>query len=542
MKKAASSEFHHVEEKNQAILEALGVAGNSKNAKVISVALADAIAKDKPPTWSKSMAKLYGIMVIVTMNDCMNGYDGSLMGSLNSMDPFHNFFNVGMEGSSIGLVFAIYTVGSIIGSLFAATACDLYGRRFGMFSGSCFIVLGTVLEATAHALTQFMGGRFLIGFGVTIATTAAPVYLVEIAYPTWRGRIGGLYNVVGYYVGAIVATWTSYATGHLTSNWSWRIPVILQAIPCILVMLIIWTLPESPRWLYLNGKPELARAILIKYHGDGKPDSAIAELEFNEMEHFINTEIETSDKRWWDYRPLFNSRPALYRIWLVLLVTVFCQFIGGAVIGYYMSIILENIGITSSSQQLLLNALNMVFSFVSGIFGSLTVDKFGRRSLLLWGTFLTMLCYIPINVLAAKADGHITQGAGYAFVAMIFLYGIFWSFTYTPLQALYPAEVLNNEIRGKGMAFMGFVSGVASFINTYATPVALKNIGWKTYTIFLILHAVQWLFMYLTVVETAGRSLEEIEEIFQDAKPVQKSLQRHNVIVTQGLGVSLESS
>jgi MFS family permease len=133
----------------------------------------------------------------------MNGYDGSLMGSLNSMPPFHDYFSVGMEGSSIGLVFAIYTVGSIVGSLFAALACDFYGRRFGMFCGSSFIILGTILEATAKGLDQFMGGRFLIGFGVTIAVTAAPVYLVEMAYPTWRGLFGGLYNVVGYYVGAI---------------------------------------------------------------------------------------------------------------------------------------------------------------------------------------------------------------------------------------------------------------------------------------------------------------------------------------------------
>jgi Na+/melibiose symporter-like transporter len=294
-------------------------------------------------------------------------------------------------------------------------------------------------------------------------------------------------------------------------------------------MIIVWTLPESPRWLYANGKPEVARAVLTKYHGNGNIDSAIVELEYNEIAASINTEIETSDKRWWDYRPLFNSRPALYRIWLVLLVTVFSQFIGGSVIGYYMSIILQNVGITSSSQQLLLNALNTVFSFVSGIFGSLTVDYFGRRNLFLWGTFLTMLCYIPLNVIAALADGHVATGTGYAFIAMIFLYGIFWSFTWTPLQALYPAEVLNNEIRAKGMAFQGFIAGLASFINTYATPVALQNIGWKTYTIFLILHACQWVAMYLTVVETKGRSLEELEEIFEDPRPVKRSLQRYNV-------------
>jgi MFS family permease len=128
----------------------------------------------------------------------MNGFDGSLMGSINAMPPFPKFFKVGMQGGSIGIVFAIYTVGGIVGSLFAASACDIYGRRFGMFIGSCFIILRTILEATtAHGLGQFMGGRFLVGFGVTLPVTAALVYLVEMAFPMWRGIFGGLYNGLG---------------------------------------------------------------------------------------------------------------------------------------------------------------------------------------------------------------------------------------------------------------------------------------------------------------------------------------------------------
>ena len=328
----------------------------------------------------------------------------------------------------------------------------------------------------------------------------------------------------------------------MTSNWSWRVPIILQAVPSVIVITLVWTLPESPRWLFANGRSESARAILTKYHGNGNPESAIVKLECNEIQASIEYEEELSDKRWWDYRPLFNSRPALHRVFLLMLVSVFSQFIGGAVISYYMPTILENVGITSSSQQLLLNALNTVFSFVSGIFGSFSVDKFGRRTLFLWGTFLTMLCYIPINVIAAKANGHVGQGPGYAFIAMIFLYGIFWSFTWSPLQALYPAEILKNETRAKGMAFQGFVGGLASFINTYATPVALQNIGWRTYTIFLVFHACQWVAMYFSVVETKGRSLEELEEIFNDPQPVKKSLERHQVIIKEGEGVKLEMS
>lgn len=120
---------------------------------------------------------------------------------------------------------------------------------------------------------------------------------------------------------------------------------------------------------------------------------------------------------------------------------------GGAVISYYLPSILETVGITDSKQQLLMNALNNVFSFCGGIVGAFFVDNWGRRPLMLTGIFVTGLVYIPINVLAALSNGRIDASAGYAFIGMLFLYGIVSSFCITPLQALYPAEILSNDIR-----------------------------------------------------------------------------------------------
>ncbi len=99
------------------------------------------------------------------------------------------------------------------------------------------------------------------------------------------------------------------------------------------------------------------------------------------------------------------------------------------IISYYMPVMLSDIGITSSSTQLLLNALNTVTSFLSGIVGSFFVDRWGRRSLFLWATLLTGLCYIPLNVIASQAaNGAVSNSAGYVFIVFIFLYGVFFSF------------------------------------------------------------------------------------------------------------------
>lgn len=119
----------------------------------------------------------------------------------------------------------------------------------------------------------------------------------------------------------------------------------------------------------------------------------------------------------------------------------------------------------------------------------------------------------------------------------MFLYGIISSFCITPLQAMYPAEILPNSIRARAIAFDKFCGAIASFVNLYATPIALQDIGWKTYTIFLVLHVLHWFMMYFVTVETKGRSLEEIEEIFNDPKPVKRSKEKRSVVVASGVGV-----
>ncbi|KAJ5665445.1 general substrate transporter [Penicillium maclennaniae] len=504
---------------------------------VASVSFQDALAKEQLNPWSWAAWTLYGVILVTTLDCCMNGFDGTLMSSINAMPNFHKHFGTSMEGSGTGLLFSIYSFGNLVGAAFASPISDILGRRIGMFSGSAFIVIGTILEAVASNVQLFMGGRFLIGLGVSISNTAAPVYLVEVAFPQWRGLFGGLYNVVGYYTGAILCTWIAYGTGFLSSNWSWRAPVIIQAVSSVIVMLAVFVLPESPRWLWATGKQEQARKMLIKYHGSGKDNSPLVRWECNQIGDHLQFEIETGGRKWWDFRVLFSSRANLYRLWLIFLVSVFSQFIGGSVISYFMPVMLQNAGITSSSQQLLMNALNTVFSFVSGLVGSLFVDRWGRRSLFLWGTFLTGLIYVPINVLASYPVAEITRSMGYGFIASIFLYGIFFSFTWSNLQALYPAEILPNTIRAKGVAFQGVISGAANFINFYATPTALQNIGWRMYTIFLVFHFLEFALMFFTLPETKGRSIEELNYVFNSRNPVKESLRRTTVLVHEGEGV-----
>ncbi|KAK2041082.1 general substrate transporter [Colletotrichum somersetense] len=550
MEKRASTAEYHIEATTSALdnndSDKL-TNRHGKQANVQSVALADAIAKDRPNYKSLSQFKLYAMMALCVLNGVMNGYDGSVMSAINAMAPFQGRFKIGTTGELNGAVFSIYTVGNIVGSLSCGYFMDRWGRRASMFCGACLIVTGSVLQVSSYQLPQFFIGRFIVGVGTPMCATSAPVFLVEMAYPTWRGLAGGLYNVLGWYIGANLAAWTCYGTNFIQNDWAWRIPYIVQLTPATAVVSVVWFLPESPRWLWAQGQKERATAILVKYHGNGDPNSALVKLELDEIQDSLAAELELKSTNW-NYKALVDNRPNLYRMWLIMLVAVMAMFIGGSVISYYLPVMVEGVGITDSSRQLLINGLNTVTSFVAGIFGSFFVDKVGRRPLFLWGTLLTGLVYIPINVLAARAEqfdkseSSIPTAQSYTFIAMIFTYGIFWSFCWTPLQALYPAEILNNVIRAKGMGAKGFISGVASFINTYGTSVALKHIGWKTYTIFLVLHFIHLGLMYMYCVETKERTLEELEEIFNDPRPVKKSLQKTWVVIDDGLGVKVKEA
>ncbi|WYZ36352.1 hypothetical protein EsH8_XIII_000004 [Colletotrichum jinshuiense] len=548
MDKCSSPTEYHIEASTSALENDHGdklTKRHGKQANVQSVALADAIAKDQPNYKSLSQFKLYAMMAFCVLNGVMNGYDGSVMSAINAMNPFQDRFKIGTTGELNGAVFSIYTVGNIVGSLACGYIMDRWGRRTCMFSGATSIIIGSVLQASSYQLPQFFVGRFIVGVGTPMCATSAPVYLVEMAYPTWRGLAGGLYNVLGWYIGANIAAWACYGTNFIPNDWAWRIPYIVQLTPATIVVSVVWFLPESPRWLWSQGQKERATAILTKYHGNNNPDSVLVKLELDEIQESLAAELELKNGHW-NYKALIDNRPNLYRMWLIMLVSVMAMFIGGSVISYYLPVMVKGVGITDSSRQLLINGLNTVTSFIAGIFGSFFVDKVGRRPLFLWGTLLTGLVYIPINVLAARAEqldkteGTIPIAQSYAFIAMIFTYGIFWSFCWTPLQALYPAEILNNVIRAKGMGAKGFISGVASFINTYGTSVALKHIGWKTYTIFLVLHFVHLGLMYMYCVETKERTLEELEEIFNDPKPVKRSLKKTQVIINDGLGVAVK--
>ncbi|KAI9740999.1 MAG: hypothetical protein M1834_002710 [Cirrosporium novae-zelandiae] len=512
---------------------------------VQSVALADAHEKQKPSPWTFRMFQLYGCLLVATFNSCINGYDGSLMGSINSYPQYRKYFGFDLDSGtpSTGIVYAIYTIGNIVGSFAAGPATDWRGRRMGMWIGSLFIIIGTCVQGPSTNLAGFMIGRFILGFGVAICASAGPSYVSEMAHPSYRGTMTGVYNTF-WYIGGIPGTFVPYGTSYIEGAKAWRIPVWLQMLFAGIVFCFCLFLPESPRWLIAHDRHEEALDVMAKYHGEGSRDSPIVQLEYREMVEDIS--ITGSDKRWWDYRELFNSREVGYRSLLVIFMGFFGQWSGNGPVSYYYPQMLQGAGITDNHRQLLLQGMQNLVSFFGAVFGAFFTDKWGRRPQLLVCTGTVVFLFVIILALNATnitfhADGTQTtknSSAAKAEIAMIFIFGFVFSAGYTPLQGLYPVECLRYESRAKGMGMYNFWVNIAGFYNTFVTGIAFSNAHWKYYFLFVFWDIFEFSCIYFFFVETKNRTLEELTEIFKSKHPVRMSLHPTEVILHGDDGVT----
>jgi hypothetical protein len=186
-------------------------------------------------------------------------------------------------------------------------------------------------------------------------------------------------------------------------------------------------------------------------------------------------------------RPLFFTHNGRWRMAQVLMISIFGQFSGNG-LGYFNTVIYANLGVTSVSAQLGYNLLNSVVSAVGALSAVSLTDRMPRRKVLVLGTF-ACACFLAINAGLSKAlseqgeniSTSIAQGA----LAAYFLFNVMFSFTYTPLQGVIPAEALETTMRAKGLAASGIIVSAIGFINQFAGPVALQNMGYKYIWIFV---------------------------------------------------------
>ncbi|KDQ11487.1 hypothetical protein BOTBODRAFT_177319 [Botryobasidium botryosum FD-172 SS1] len=320
----------------------------------------------------------------------------------------------------------------------------------------------------------------------------------------------------------LTASGMMVSTGSYTGSkreLAWRLPLYVQMIPASINALFIFFCPESPRWLYTNERNAEARQILAKFHSrNGDINSPVIQLEMEEFEEHIS--LNGSDKRWWDFRSLFVDASARYRTTVACMAASFGQLSGNGLVTYFLPVLLEQAGIRRIADQhkrLVLNFVNSITGMVAAFTGSASVDRLGRRTLMLCSTGALVVVLAIINGLLNNP--YASAPRANAGITFIYIFMVCFSFGWTPMNGIYAPEVYSYQSRDKGLAFTSIVVQSAACINTFGLPVALEKIGWKVYLIFLFWDLFEFVMIYFFAVETKGLTLEELDDVFAHPNP-----------------------
>ncbi|CAG7941093.1 unnamed protein product [Penicillium salamii] len=455
--------------------------------------------------WKSSFC-IVGLMLFSSAN----GYDGSLLNGLQALHPWQEFM-LHPAGAWLGFINAIYWVGTFFGALVAAWVSNKFGRRAGIWVGVTLLAIGTAVQSAAPNDSAFIVARFIVGVSSGFLNNAPPLLLNEIAYPTHRPIANALF-MCGYYLGALIVAWVTFGTRVLDSSWAWRIPSITQMVCPVLALPALFMVTESHRWLVSANKIPEARAALAYLHASGDTNSPVVNHQMIDIQHTIEMEAEHAKSS--GYREMISTPGNRHRLFITISVGFYAQWVGNVVASYYLSLVLNGIGITKTRDQLLISGCLQVWNLVFAVIGASLVERVGRRVLFLLSGAIMLVSYITI---AGLSGGFATTGAqsiGTAVVPFLFIYFAGYDIALTPLLTAYPCEVWPYQLRSRGLSLAWISVVFGNMFNTFVNPIALDAIGWKYYFVFVAVLIAYEFTVFFAYPETRGHTLEDMAVLF----------------------------
>ncbi|KAF2739894.1 general substrate transporter [Polyplosphaeria fusca] len=469
---------------------------------------------------------VYFLACIATMGGMLFGFDISSMSAIIGSKQYLDYFDnpSGIVQGSIGSALA---AGSVVGSVIAGPVSDKWGRRWSLAFACAWWLVGTAIQTACNGRGMLIAGRVLNGVTVGITSSQVPVYLAEISKHSQRGAIIIIQQLAIEW-GILIMFYIGYGCSFIPGETaSFRTAWSIQFIPCVLLMIGLPFLPESPRWLAKVDRTEEAIHILANIQAKGDLEDPYVIAEYEEIVAVLTAErLAPRGWRKFVYNGMWRRTMAGFS------VQAWQQLSGANVMTYYVVYIfymagLEgNINLISSGVQY---ALFIIFTSIMFFF----VDKIGRRTLLVYGAIAMGFChfvvggtlgahytYVPEGVAGnANVVMKVTGSPSHVVIAFSYLLIITYALTLAPICWVYAAEVWSLETRAWGMGIAAIGNWLFNFAIGLFIPPAFLNIKWKLFIVFGVLCLGAAIQFFLTYPETCGKTIEEIEVMFSEEGP-----------------------
>ncbi|MEQ5789719.1 sugar porter family MFS transporter [Muricauda sp. NFXS6] len=446
------------------------------------------------------------VCLVASLGGVLFGFDTAVISGTISMVEAQfelDKMEVGWFGSSA-------LIGAIIGSMIAGSLGDRYGRKSILIVSAVLFFLSALGSALPSSFSLLIAARLVGGFGIGIASVLAPLYISEFSPANIRGRLVALYQmsiVIGILL-AYFSNWgvLNYAQANpdgfggsgifyrIMVSEVWRAMFGTEVVPALLFFLLLWTIPESPRWLVKEGNTNVALRILERINGKPKANTELKNI------------LAALSKKGGSLKEL--AKPGFKKALIAGLgLSIFGQFTGVNIIVYYGPDILRDAGLNFDGAlkfQVAIGLINLVFTALA----LWKIDSWGRRPLLIWGMLSVCISLIVIGVFFS-----IPSISSIWIVVMLCIYMASLAFSINAVIWVLLGELYPTRIRGRAMSIVTFANWGANFVTAFLFPWFVSVIGMNAgFFVFAGFCFIATVFFYKMIPETKAKTLEEIEE------------------------------
>ncbi|KAL4894069.1 putative quinate permease [Aspergillus ambiguus] len=503
------------------------------------------LVEDRPTPKEVYNWRIYLLAAVASCTSCMIGYDSAFIGTTISLKSFQDEFNwdamsPGKQDLISANIVSLYQAGAFFGAFFAYPMGHFWGRRWGLFVAALVFTLGAGLMLGANGdrgLGLIYGGRVLAGLGVGAGSNITPIYISELAPPAIRGRLVGVYEL-GWQIGGLVGFWICYGVDSTLppSHKQWIIPFAVQLIPSGLLLLGIFFVRESPRWLFLRGKREQAIDNL-SWIRQLSSDHIYMIEEIGAIDQSLEQQRSTIGLGFTKpFLAVWSNKRIMWRLFLGSMLFLWQNGSGINAINYYSPTVFESIGLRGANTSLLTTGIfGVVKTVVTFVWLLWLIDHLGRRLLLIIGAAGGSVClwvvgaYIKIAKPTERDPNAPLDGGGIAAIFFFYLWTVFYTPSWNGTPWVMNSEMFDPNVRSLAQACAAGSNWLWNFLISRFTPQMFAKMDYGVYFFFASLMILSIIFVFFLIPETKGIPLENMDPLFE-YKPVWRA---HSKVLAQ---------